>query len=915
MNQSHSPPITIAPGEYAFNERKPYDSPVITTGTSKLASIGIDFPEIFDFALDAMQYRFRDQRSDAISEDAKRTPYHYVMHLHNVTKELRDVTSDKIQTTYNEVLKDWGNLKNPVTPLNLLDQLDAKYFGNGNEADAKSGPSNDSGLETGLVSNAFFANANTNMRFLLVNPPSSFLRYLAQNKVLLALNIALAFTYEPYANLVAMHQWPSNIAVQCFEKINLSRSRDRICIFGAAEDYETTDTVLKGIMDAAGTKAHTSIYLVAPTAYLDRRNAGDSIREIINQRCNLLQLLLIDPAVVNIEPKKRALAIFHRGEATYESFRVSKVTKISAKKLLVGDPVEVPYSKLLEKRLTLDGMYKEILAESKNASPKNAPEKVDFSLGISLWYTVEYPTSDVHKCRGRFSFWSDSTEKQAGSKKYDRGKCLVKRIPGSLVDSEDKVCECLDNLLLRDGAEKKPNALAVAIREYLEKKFRNNPIDVKSQWYRHIDKLLSVDDQGRKIYPQYSHELCLKLFLGRDWASNPLCSLIIGSCTEEQIENAVAVYAEKEKESKTNIQKILTQLKIIFSFYYDRRVGERNPVNAVLEKIHHRNERKYVQKEKIGAHSLSLAKMQQFIDSLNADNANPAMALLAKHKAYLAISNGEAAALTIGDYIPAEPGYKLALLSISHQMEQTGTDTLEYGDKKSSADKEEARCVITQKWRKRLLPVPPLLDLQLSKMVRRNIALLKAGGLTEEEINLCPLFPSDDDLRIPVKTRRINEYCLLHLKALGIESMEVYDPDDNSDLDLTRYPRDLLQVNWEHHARAEFKLEENLISYVRGRKPDAVVRSNYCDFDHVHILKQLGVKMDKLPALLELPKDSSAWDTKSIPLSSDTVSITPVLTAKRNELVIEFEATQDDVIDISAYFPHGCTVQVEVIPN
>ena len=75
MNQSHSPPITIAPGEYAFNERKPYDSPVITTGTSKLASIGIDFPEIFDFALDAMQYRFRDQRSDAISEDAKRTPY------------------------------------------------------------------------------------------------------------------------------------------------------------------------------------------------------------------------------------------------------------------------------------------------------------------------------------------------------------------------------------------------------------------------------------------------------------------------------------------------------------------------------------------------------------------------------------------------------------------------------------------------------------------------------------------------------------------------------------------------------------------------------------------------------------------------------------------------------------------------
>ena len=73
--------------------------------------------------------------------------------------------------------------------------------------------------------------------------------------------------------------------------------------------------------------------------------------------------------------------------------------------------------------------------------------------------------------------------------------------------------------------------------------------------------------------------------------------------------------------------------------------------------------------------------------------------------------------------------------------------------------------------------------------------------------------------------------------------------------------------------------------------------------------------MDKLPALLELPKDSSAWDTKTIPLSSDTVSITPALMAKRNELVIELESTQEDVIDISAYFPHGCTVQVEITPS
>lgn len=100
MNQNHSPPVIIAPGEYAFNERKPYESQVITDGISKLASIGIDFPHIFDFAFDAMQYRFRDQRSNAISEDAKRTPYHYVKSLHNVTKELREITSDKIQTTY-----------------------------------------------------------------------------------------------------------------------------------------------------------------------------------------------------------------------------------------------------------------------------------------------------------------------------------------------------------------------------------------------------------------------------------------------------------------------------------------------------------------------------------------------------------------------------------------------------------------------------------------------------------------------------------------------------------------------------------------------------------------------------------------------------------------------------------------------
>ena len=110
-------------------------------------------------------------------------------------------------------------------------------------------------------------------------------------------------------------------------------------------------------------------------------------------------------------------------------------------------------------------------------------------------------------------------------------------------------------------------------------------------------------------------------------------------------------------------------------------------------------------------------------------------------------------------------------------------------------------------------------------------------------------------------------------------------------------------------------LEENFIAYVRGRKPGAIVRSSYCDRDHAHILKELAVRCDKLPALIELPEDPEAWTPKRIDLGSDTSSISAVPMAKDNQLVVEFDVTKTDVVDILANFPHGCSIQVEITPK
>ena len=894
----------IKPGEYSYAQKPTSVKKIVDDGIAKLETIGIVFPQVLDVAIDAFEYKIQQQSSGHAEKDNSRNPFHLLRTAHQIKKEIRDLTSDKIIATYNEVVRAWSDPKSRITPIDLLEQLVAKFLYK----------KNDSGLENGLVADAFLGNTTTHMQHLLINPSPPFVSHIARTKALLQLNMALAFTDQRFADIVKHHPWPSNISVQHFEKLNLSRTRDRVCIFGAGVDYETTASVLTGVIGATGTKPDTTVFLLVPTAYVDRRGPEGLMRTTINNQCNLLQVLLIDSNAINIAPKKRALVVFQCGQNTSGSFGVSKVKRNGAK-LTVGDCLEIPYRKLLESRLTLDGIYKEVRSSTQVYPSKGEPELVLFSSSVGFWCTVEMPNPEKPNYRARISYYDFPTTKQRNTKKYDRGNCLVRRKTGTTVDSISDVYNCLDDLLMAESTPEHPNILAATIRTTLEKKFGNSPIDLKTLWYLNVENLTAVDDYQRKQFPSYDHQLCCKLFLGRDWEANPLCSLLVGACTQDEIETAIEAYAEVKGESKTDVLKICKQLKIIFGLYCRRKIGAKNPMVDILERISERNERKYKQKQKIGIHSLSEAKMRQFIQSLNSDSDNPIIALLAKHKAYLGISNGEAAALTIGDYIHKEDGYALSVLHITKQMEQTGTATVSYGIERRSAKDGETSCPVSRPWQRRTLSVPALLDAQLNKMVKENIEHLKASGLTDEEVNRCPLFPSADDLRLPIKTRRINEYCVRHLKKLGIQSMEVFDPDDSCNIDLASYSRDLLQANWEHHARADLQLEANLISYIRGRTPSAIIRANYCDRDHSHVLKELAVRCDKLPALFELPENPKAWELKRMDLGPDANIISPILMAKSYQLVLEFNVRKTDIVDILANFPHGSFIDVEITPT
>lgn len=876
---------------YPFKETPVKVTHAVTHGIDQLTAIGVNKLHLMDIYLDALF--IRNHQTNCRQEI--RNPHRYLKAVHGMTLDQRRITNHEFEKEFNATIEAWMKIE----PLSFLCQYES-YLNK---------RKNDSGLENGMVATRLFARVTPDMQLLIVNPSPNILSHIAGNARLLSMRITFAFEDDRHAQICSYYPWPANINSVSLEQVDYTIPYAMVCVMGAGERYNAVCTVLQSI---AASELHrkTKIFLYVPTAFIDRREKEDLLRQTINTKFDVLQIVLIDPSAAKIEPTKRCMVVLRCTQDTPEQIPLEKIIR-KGKSLEAHPVVRMPYSEFLECRKTLNTMYydakrhdtrQKTASKSKESSKEEDPEKapskaVFFSDEIILWYSTDEMHNDSKKTyRGVFRYYDFPTLKQQSTKKYNRGDALTDRIMGKTVASSGSVCDCVNDLIL----DRKD--LASIIRETIRQHFGSSPVSLKTAWYMLLDELKGEGSEDKKPNWFYDDALCRNLFLDPQWDKNPLCHLMVGESNEEEVASAMAEFVSAHGISDIKVERIYAQLYLIWSLYLCRRKDLPNPISALLGEVSNKNDVKSQLRDALVLRSLTKSQMQQLVSHLNNDRNDPVMALLVKFKVYLRISNRIAAALTMGDYIPRVVGYNHALLRISQEMHSNTADP----------DSSERQTPFLHPWKNRQIPIPPFLKSALDEVVEHTKVQLLATGISESEVEAYPLFPSEDPT-IPLQTQEINRYCNRLISKLQLPSVWLTSPEEDTTTNIGQYHHDLLLTNWEYHAAHTVGMDNDTISYMAGRKPDMVVNSNYRDFSHPLQQKALMLECEKLATVFESPAVTVNTASHPVKLGSRRQIIPYTPQVHPTELVIEVDLQQNASLEFLAEALHGYYVDITFI--
>lgn len=856
--------------EYEFPQDKTSVSHAVEEGINTLLRLNCSEDCIVDLYLVALLSSYTVLTLEQKEWLAEQSPL--LFRRTRVSKDQRQIPHAKCNEEIAKVQESWQMIE----PLSFLEQYQAYLYHK----------KNDSGLENGMISTRLLFDVKDNMKLLIVDPSPSFLRHLEQEEKIKQLKITVAFTNNRYALVNSCHVWPSHIVCTKLENVDFTIPYAKICIMGAGMDYNVMERLLRMLCETETIHEKTIVFLLAPLAFIDRRGKDDLVRQTINRKCTVLQIVQIDPKAVNITPSKRCMIVLkckRYEEREYIPMQKAVLIEENGQKAIkCGDIIRVKYSDFLRGNKTINAL---IATANNNIKRRNPPEQFVFSPEIVIWGSVR----EVHNEKNNttvyhptFRFYDYPSPSQMLKNKLERGQCVVEGVYGGTVYTREAVYDRIDELLFTS------TELSGKIRRVVDTNYSGKPVSLKTYWYWKYPELAMRSD--------YKDKLCKEIFLSRNWSENPLSSLVVGASDTDSIANAMEQFAKRYKLSNKKYEIICEQLLIIWNLYLQDNRTMQNPVSDIFAEIADRRDAEYDMRNALALRSLTVKQMRLLLEYLKNDCTDPIMALLVKCKLFLGLGSGAIAALTIGDYYKI-PGYDLQVLSVTQALPQTGTQPQPF----------------VRPWQNVLVPVTTGIAKELDDLVSATKNELLLSGVPEKNFGEYPLFHSSN-LKEPIRTRRINEYCAELLSKLEIPEIVLNNPDDGIESDIGQYNRDLLVSNWKMQAARIAEMDRAAISYLSGTRQKTVTNNNYRDFSHPLQLKKLKVNLEKLQTKIEqaLPLP----DKKCIHMSlrdnmRKTVMYAPQATA--TEIVIELQMKESDRVELELDALHGCIMSIEYL--
>lgn len=896
MPKSAPPPIKAT---YSF----PQEPAIVTSSVSQhidaLLNVGVDPDHILDIYLDARRYAQINNARAANSPILN--PYRYLRKTDGMTTEQLRVSANALESTYNAAVLTWQH----VASLNYLSEYHAHMHKG----------YNDSGFENGMLSQRLFTSIGETNRLLLVDPSPSFLLHLANHPDLVNRPITMVFSDSRYADICNQHPWPQSIAVADTDHLDDSCNYIRTaCIIATTTEYGGTIQLLNQVRSAG----ISTILLVSPMSHFTAKYKEGKLRRLIANDLDLRQIVLVsyelpgNHAVGNSNDvckfERCILAMYNRAPSS-DDINIESVS-LQDNKLVATQSILISYADFAECRRTLGALYRQAIRVPAGKPSRKDPEPLYFAPEICFWHRIETVRKEGKPTayRAVYRFYNYPSIKQQSRNKYARGKFIIELI-GPPAASPAAAVNNLDNLILPNTDDEchMPSETAAIIRNTVNTHYgATTDLSLKTFWFLHLPELLKSEN--------YNHKICCELFLGPSWQQNPLCYIIVNDNDDveqstdegdqligktEYVQRSLAAYAAITNASPTHQALILEQLHLIWQYDLRTHPARINPIAPLIDDVTDRDNTKEDQREALALRAWTLEQMQALDRLITQKISHKPMAVALQMRLTVGIRSGEISALVIDSF-----DYAQRTLTVTHNMPQTGSVSNEYG---TTSDRQKLPHI----WKKRTYSIPDQLAVEIQEVVIENkIILCSKCGIAEKDTGAFPLFPSPNDPTQPILTRRISEKCAELVDQLNIPPWIISCSDDGISTDINKFGGDSWAENWCFHARNTMHLDAGSVSYLSGVKPDKVADTNYRDFTLRFQQRKFQLAHERFIALIKYAEHTlrRTWETITLNRRRRSIPYNPYPAA--NELVITYDASIGDDVELTVDVPHGCHIDI-----
>lgn len=744
----------------------------------KLNSIGIPASNIIDFYIEAQKY--------AKSICSLTNPMRYI-EAREGQSELSDIRFRELERTYKEVVQSWSKLK----PFSFIQQYEAYV--------AKH--PNNTGIENGIVSQIFFWFTTVGNNTLVVNPSPSFIK---QQK---EYNHQLTYTYfdDRYYEMCRYSEEKDN--VKDFRHLG-KRTYDRVLYFARDSAPEEIQQVLENINSALIEQSSTGIYILMPTAYLEKRHSKGTLWRFLTENYMVHKIVLMPQSAVQAQKKKQCLLILqNKPTKNCREILIQKTELVDKNRIEALEFHRVPYASFVDRDRTLSEMYDTDHIDYSNPSRRKKPVEYKFTNEISIWVSI---TQKDGKYRPYYSLYYYPTADQARKNTLLRGKPIKTRIPGKWYGTKEEAFASAE-YILQDKELAKIVRKAV-IKRYLDE---DKPVSLKTLLFVRLEQISGVKGFNEEFYHS--------VFFRPNSAADPICGLIPNIDEINEIMEVLSAYIKDNALSDTKADLFMKQMVILFDYAVIEQYYSYNPARKMLSSQGNTRKQTAKMRKEMVNRSFDAAQEAEFLKLLLNDDQNTEKALATLVRYYTGLPLNQLCALTRGDCI-VDPELNLVMIAVTKEFQYRTLNA-----------------VPLPKGKQRLIPVVrPVAD--------KVCDIMKSQSTRSQS---APLFAKPGNNKEPLTPRQLRDYYNSIADKLNIPEIKLSVDVENSSqatTDISEYKGDFLRCNYDFHARHDTKLETESINYLMGRKLETTEGQYYCDYSVKLMQLLMRVQLDQWAA-------------------------------------------------------------------